>query len=105
MMQFATYIAMKLQIFFSIACFVFAFLNIRQAWSGKSYLVLSPRIERTARCFQWIIVPFAVVELFLLFRQATSSGRLTIGIITFCVLIGLASQRWASSENVLSKEQ
>jgi hypothetical protein len=103
-MLFATNIAIKLQIFFAVACFVFAFLNVRQAWLEKSYLGLSPRFERMANYFQWTIVPFAAVELFLLFRQATPSTRLTMGIIAFCALIGLASKRWASRENSLQKE-
>jgi hypothetical protein len=103
-MLIATNIAIKLQTFFGVACLVFALLNVRQAWLGKSYLVLSPRFERLANYFQWTIVPFAAVELFLLFRQATPSTRLAMGIIAFCVLIGLASKRWASSENSLRKE-
>jgi hypothetical protein len=103
-MLIATNIAIKLQTFFGVACLVFALLNVRQAWLGKSYLVLSPRFERMANYFQWIIVPFAAVELFLLFRQATPSTRLTMGLIAFCALIGLASKRWASRENSLQKE-
>jgi hypothetical protein len=103
-MLIATHIAIKLQLFFGFACLVFALLNVRQAWLGKPYLVLSPRFERMANYSQWIIVPFAAVELFLLFRQATPSARLTMGIIAFCVLIGLASKRWASRESSVQKE-
>jgi hypothetical protein len=68
-MLIATDIAIKLQIFFAVACFVFAFLNVRQAWLGNPYLVLSPRFERMANYFQWTIVPFAAVNCFFFFAR------------------------------------
>ena len=80
------------------------FFYLMQAYLKKRHPLSFSHIERFVTYFSWMMMPYAVYQLFLYFSYADTAKRLLIAFFALIVLIGLAARWWNFQSNSASDQ-